>query len=192
MLKAFAAAGVAVDLFTGEIFEEIGHGVQVRLRTKYARKTFLHRIATWSLFALATATQLLFRRKPYELFVVTNPPFNLLTALLLNRLRGIDYHVLVFDVYPDALVQYGYLGERSWIVKVWSALMRQVVARAASVVTISESLKEALQKYNATGRTIWVVPTWADNLEVQPIEKTENPFLQRLGLADRKIVLYSG
>ena len=36
------------------------------------------------------------------------------------------------------------------------------------------------------------MPTWADNQEVQPIEKTENPFLQRLGLADRKIVLYSG
>jgi len=195
IMRACCEDGIQVELYSGEIFEVISSlhpAVQWYKRARYSRSSFLRRLTTWSRFWARTSFELLFRKKPFDLFVVTNPPFNLFTALLLNRLRSVSYHVLVYDVYPDAIVQYGYLGQRNWLVRVWAWLMRQVMVKATSVITISESLKEALQKYNSTDRPIEVVPTWANNELVQPVPKTENPFLAELGLADKKVVLYSG
>lgn len=186
---------MTVDLYTGNVAEKTAKfhsAVRIHRRCGYRRLTFAQRIWTWSRFTLSTLVELLFRRKPFDVFAVTNPPFNMFTAWFLNRTRGIPYHLLVFDVYPDAAIHYSSLKERSLIARLWCYFNRLSLKHARSVFTISERMREALVKYAPADAELQIIHNWADNQLIRPIERQHNPFLCQLNLQAKRIVLYSG
>lgn len=162
--------------------------VKVRKIIAYDRRSTWRRIFTWGWSTIQITLQLLLRYRKAELFIVSNPPFApLLPVFVTNR-----FSLLIYDVYPDALIEYNFIGERSLLARSWQSLNRKVFARADRIFTLTESMKQRLLRYTEQDQKLQVVPVWTDNTFFQPIAKHENNFVKKHQLEDRFIVLYSG
>lgn len=124
---------------------------------------------------------------------VSNPPFAPLLAAAFQRL---PYSILVYDLYPDVLVQHGVVDKNSFVATRWARRNQRVFGQADKVFTLSESMRTALRPYfidNAAfqEKTV-IIPNWADTDMVKPISRQSNNFLKNNALEENFIVLYSG
>lgn len=190
ILNAYSNAGHECVLITGRLNvrnNPLNPGIKLDRIIKYNRTTTFKRLITWVIGFFQIWLKLLFRYRKDNLFIVSNPPF----APLLSLLAGNPFKLLIFDVYPDALTELGYLSERSIIIKSWEKANKRVFAKADEIFTISESMRSLLSYYDEKA-VIKVVPLWTDNSFLRPLKPTENPFLLKHNLVEKFVVLYSG
>ena len=188
VLNAFYKAGYQCTLLTGsnEGFQ-IEKGIKSVLLKKYERTSIRSRLKTWIIFTWQ-ARRYLRKHKAEDLFIVSNPAFATLLPLCVKN----PYSLLIYDTYPDALVSTGILKETNFFVKWWAQKnKKQIFKNAKVVVTLSESMARALERY-ITKDKIQVIPNWADTTILNPIEHNENPWLVEKGLQNKFVVLYSG
>ena len=189
--NAFAIQYKQVILYTGHLNprnNSLDKKVLVKKIVAYQRVSTLKRLLSWSLGTLQVWWYITFFHRKTPLFLVSNPPFATLLPLLLPN----PFSVLVYDVYPDALVQYGVFKKQSWLVKTWENFNTKVYAKAQQVFTITQGMKKLLAKYVNISK-IEVVPIWSDNQFFKPITKSENSFIHQYPFLKNKfIVLYSG
>ena len=183
-------------LFTGsESSERIGN-LLIRRTPRYRSDSVVWRLITWTAYMLWVLVACLRLSGHPLLFAVTNPPFNPWLALLLKWLRRWPYAVLVWDIYPDLLVRFGYLSERNLITRFWNYLNRQALTEAEVVITIGEhmanTIRWGLGKTNNAGCRIEVIPMWTDVDWIRPLPKSANSFAKRHGQVGKLTVLYSG
>ena len=129
------------------------------------------------------------------LFVGSDPPFLPLLGWLMKKIRRQTYGVLVFDIYPDLAIQFGYLKNSSLLVRAWEQLNTLFLSQAKMIVTPGKYMKETLiKKIKSPGEhsKIRVIPTWEDGYLIRPMPKEENRFCQQHQLLNQTIVLYSG
>lgn len=196
VINAFADTEEETILFSGHV-EAGGQKLSNRVRWvrsfKYNRKTPLTRLLSWLLFSAHYVFFLLGAKKPARILVVTNPPAAPLVTAFIARFRRIPFYILVFDLYPEALAQAGFLQQESRLFQLWKKVNPWFLKKAEKVFTLSESMKDALSPY-MPGHTekIKVIHNWADVNYIRPVPKKSNVFLQRNNLLQKKIVLYSG
>lgn len=184
--EAFRAAGVPATLLTG--VPEIPPSVNVPvIKIKhYNKSSTLKRIFSW----LKGAWDLykIFKKNPdAELFIISNPPVAPLLPLLLKN----KFSLLLWDVWPDALVYTNTLSQSHPLVKFWEFLNKKSFPRAKKIFTISDGLAAALSRYVPRER-IHIVPLWADVSRLKPLPKAGNLFLREQHLENKFIVMYSG
>lgn len=182
-----------VILFTGEISEasiDLSSNITVKKGITYKRIGAKNRIFTWMVFFIQSFWLLLTCQKKKEVLLVSNPPINMFLGILLNW-RGIVYNLLVYDVYPDAIVEMGYLEESNLIIKLWRSLNALSYKHCHRLITISESMKQLISKSVFLDK-IEVVYPWVDTTFVRPIPKSENWFVEMHGLTGKTVILYSG
>lgn len=192
--NAFSKDGFKTTLHTGlieETYASLEKEVNVKKSQKYNRKSSLARMVTWGMFFIKVFFKLLFDHKKTTLFLVSNPPFAPFLGLIFYKLFNRPYYILVYDIYPDALVEFNYVSKDSWIVKFWSKLNNQLFEKAEKVFTISKGMEERISKYYS-GDNIQVVYSWVDPDFIKPIAKEKNWFVKEHNLADKTTVLYSG
>lgn len=193
--NAFAHAKQRTVLFSGYI-EEGGKPLSPEIKwiksVPYGRKNIFARLYSWAAFTIHYFFYL-FRRKPSRILVVTNPPFAPLVTALVAGIRNIPYYILVYDLYPDALAQAGFVQDQSFLFRLWKKVNPWFFKKAEKIFTLSESMKCAIAQYlPGHDDKIKVIHNWADISYIRPIPKTENPFLQTHNLSGKKIILYSG
>ncbi len=130
------------------------------------------------------------------LFFVTTPPFMGLIGCLFKKIRGQKYVMLVYDKYPDVLLETHVLKE-GFIAKTWRKLNRVALNHADAVITLGDYMANRLAKDFDVSKTalghIAVIHNWADVDEIKPLSKNEdNPFIREHGLEGKFIVMYSG
>jgi glycosyltransferase involved in cell wall biosynthesis len=130
------------------------------------------------------------------LFIASNPPFLALIGYLFKRLRRQCYVLLVYDIYPDVLVQFGPLKESGLITRLWQKTNRLVWENAEIVFTIGDAMAANLEQRFDAGKTIpgkvVVVPNWANTDWIRPRAKEENEFAIKHGQLGKLTVMYSG
>lgn len=179
-----------VELFVGTINirpSVPNKGVKVIKTIKYNNKSFIQRFFTWTVAYLHLLLVCWFRRKDTELFLITNPPFNTFAPLFTRK----PYYILIYDIYPDTLINQHVISENSFIARKWIKRNKKVYAKAKRVFTISEDMKNEVTKY-VDESNISVVYNWSHNERMVPVKKEDNSFLKQHGLDDKFIVLYSG
>ena len=194
VVNAFAEAGHETRLFTGYIEagrKEVSKSVRIIHSLKYRRTSTLTRLLSWSLFGVHYFFYLLFCKKPSHLLVVTNPPIAVFITSMIARWRNIPFHVVVFDLYPEALDQAGLSSKDTWLYRRWQKENRKFFPKAASIITLSESMKHAVATYVDASR-IHVIPNWADTDYIKPVDRSENSFITKHKLNNKFVVLYSG
>ena len=163
--------------------------------THYNRKNYLTRILSYLGYYVYVFTKVLFSSSKPLLFFVTTPPFMGLIGWLFKKLRRQQYVILVYDKYPDVLLETGVLKE-GVISKTWRALNRIALNNADAVITLGEYMADKLAKDFSPEKTslgyIAVIHNWADVDDIKPLPKEKNPFIQQQGLLDKFIVMYSG
>jgi glycosyltransferase involved in cell wall biosynthesis len=194
VVNAFAASGKQVVLFTGYIEtggKPLHPSVRVVRSVAYQRRSTWARGFSWMAFSLHYFFFLLLTRNPGPVLVVTNPPFAPIITYWVSRIRSFNYFIQVYDLYPDALAQAGFVRADSMIFRRWQALNRSVFGAATKVFTLSASMSGALQLY-IDSKHIKVIHNWVDASFIKPVLRSENPFLQVHGWSGKRILLYSG
>lgn len=194
VVNAFAASGKPVVLFTGHIetgSKPLHPAVKVVRSIAYRRTSTFVRLLTWTGFSVHYFFYLLVRRELGPVLVVTNPPFAPLITYWVSRIRSFHYFIQVYDLYPEALVQTGFMQSGHGIYRGWQAMNRSVFGSAERVFTLSVSMQVALKVYLGASDAK-VIHNWVDASFIQPITRSQNLFLQQYGWNGKRIVLYSG
>ena len=164
--------------------------------TAYNRRSKLSRVLSWFSYSLVAFWQMLKTDNNTVVFLVSNPPFLGFFVLLINLVKKTRYIVLVYDIHPDTLINFGVLNENSFIVKVWRLMNRRIWDRSIAVYTIGNVMAENLtRQFNAKntklGR-VGVIPPWANTNIIKPIDKLSNPLSDELNQKGKITILYSG
>ena len=127
-----------------------------------------------------------------DVVFVTSPPlFTVVPALLLAWLRGARLVLDLRDLWPDELVTYGGMGERSLPVRLLRLLERRAYRSAACVLgTTTAILDTAVERGVAPGKTFFV-PNGADLELFRPLPP-DNEVARGYPFGDRFVVMYSG
>jgi glycosyltransferase involved in cell wall biosynthesis len=161
--------------------------VKVEKIITYNRNSSIKRILTWSIAFLQILWLVKTRYRKSDLFIVTNPPFaGLIPMFCSNR-----FSILIYDIYPDALIKYNIISAKSVIARRWKKANSRIFKKAQRVFTISEGMKRVLGQYISPSN-IEVVPIWTDNHFLKPVSKEDNVFRNKHNLQDKFVVMYSG
>ena len=146
------------------------------------------------LFCLRTSLRLLkYARRGDLLVYTTEPPYLPIFGWLIYRLTGTPYALILYDLYPDVLVELNILSERHWFARFWRQLNRYAYRDASELVVLSQAMRSRLEFFTPEiSDKISVIPSWADINAIQPIPKSKNWFVKRYGLEKSFNVLYSG
>lgn len=146
------------------------------------------------LFCLHSGLRLLrYARRGDLILYTTEPPYLPVVGWCLHRLTRTPYLVLLYDLYPDVLVELKVLGERHWFTRLWRQLNRWVFADAQELIVLSEPMARRVRRFCPdVAAKVSVIPSWADPSTIRPLAKADNWFAQRHGLEHAFTVLYSG
>lgn len=167
--------------------KNVDASVKIIKLAAYNRSSSVKRLLTWSLAFIKALWLIKTRYRKADLFLVSNPPFALFIPLFCSN----PFRVLVYDVYPDAMISYHLLKPDSWLAGCWRKANKKVFAKAVGIYTIGNGMKKLLSAYIETSK-IKVVPVWTDNAFLKPLLKANNPFIEQQKLEGKFIVLYSG
>jgi glycosyltransferase involved in cell wall biosynthesis len=175
----------------------VHRGVEVvRVRTLGQQRGSLLSRAVFAVTFVLSAGFELFRRpaKGTALVVTTNPPFLGLVGWLYSRLRKRPYLMIVYDVYPDIVIQLGVVAAGSRTAKYWEAVTRRILGDAAVVVVIGRDMADVVRRkvHRYGNARIVLIPNWSDERRVRPVPHDRNSFRRDNGLSDSFVVQYAG
>lgn len=188
--NAFVEKGYRVSLITGRLVKRnipLNESVKISKILKYNRKNTLMRLFSGSFASVQIVFLLWTKYRKKNLLIVSNPP----VAPLIPLVTSNKFSLLIYDIFPDALINFKVFKKNSFLIQKWETLNKKIYNKAEKVFTITEGMKNVLTKY-VDDKNIKVVPIWTDNNFLKPINKHLNPFVKKNGLEGKFTVLYSG
>ena len=185
-----------VILVTGVIeptYATLDDKVKVVYKTTYKRNKSYLRILTWLFFFIQTYFYFLFKKQENgeEVLIVSNPPILPFLGSVLFFKRKIKFKVLIYDVYPDALLNFGYVKKTSYIYNLWDKMNTKAYMYADEIITISSVMKKVITR-NVESSKIKIIYPWVDTSLIKPIKNDDNWFIEENNISEKKIILYSG
>jgi glycosyltransferase involved in cell wall biosynthesis len=172
-------------LFCGKNIKTLPKNCKIVYSISYNKKNIFTRFSTWFGFTLHLFLYLLFHKvKNQSLFIVSNPPLSPLLSIFSNR----RCYLLIYDLYPDVLVNTGMLSKNNFIVKSWSKLNTIAFKKARIIFTISNSMQKELSKYVDKNK-IKVIYNWSQEFIKKDLISLDERFKIIYG---KYIILYSG
>jgi glycosyltransferase involved in cell wall biosynthesis len=207
LVPFFEQKGNKVKIFTGQPgyafeneeaprYQAINDSIFIR-RTQTTRMWSTRvrgKLITGLVFFVRTALYLLRNARAKDtLLLPSTPPFLPLLGLILNVLFKVSYVCLIYDLYPDVVVELGVVSSRHWITKFWNWTNRHTWRNAQQIIVLSDSMKaRVVSQCPTVARKIKVIHNWSDPSWIKPIPKGKNWFVQEHQLTDKFTVLYSG
>lgn len=157
-------------------------------------KRYKGKIINSLLFCLRILTHTLFLRKKNTIILYTSePPFLPIFGWLFSRLINTPFIVLIYDIYPEILVNLNLLKKDNFIIKIWKFFNKLSFDKAREIIVLSSSMKEIIRRnYSINSKKINIIPCWADPKLIHPIPREKNHFLIENNLNGYFVVLYSG
>ena len=186
----FCEKGYNCSLITGRLIERdarLNTSITVKKIKNYDRSTNISRILSWLFGSVQILALIQFKFRNCHLFIVSNPPFSTLLPLFFRN----KFSLMIFDVFPDALIEFGITKKGSILHKVWTQANRKVYIRAEHIFTLTYGMKQALEQYVA-GEKIDLIPLWTSNEFLRPRPKDNNHFIKDHNLIGKFVILYSG
>jgi glycosyltransferase involved in cell wall biosynthesis len=152
------------------------------------------RIINSLLFCLRTLVRLLRQGRRGDLLLFTTEPAYLpIIGWIAHLLTRAPYVLLLYDLYPDIAISLGVLAADHPLARLWQRLQGHALAAAREIIVLSSTMQQHLRHHYPQVHTrITVIPSWADPERIAPLGRPSNPFVQRHGLAQQFVVLYSG
>ena len=190
IIYAFKDKYKNITLITGDLNirnKELPASVKVFKILSPKRNSSAQRILTWTWGFIQIYWKLLLTSRKTDLFIVSNPPMATLLPLFFRN----KYKLLLFDIYPDALIEHKILSKKSFVIRLWAKLNRKVFSQAEEIFTLTEGMKLRASKY-VNNSKVTVIPIWTDNAFFKQIKESENIFIREQQLENKFIVMYSG
>jgi colanic acid biosynthesis glycosyl transferase WcaI len=200
-----AAAGVAVAVVTSrQLYEnplaalpacEVIAGVSIhRVSTATrGRSRLLGRALDYVSFHVAAGVELLKRLERGDVVVAkTDPPLISIVVSRVARLRGAILVNWLQDLFPEVATVLAPDLIPTWAQRQLIAARDRSLRRAAMNVVLGESMRRRLLTAGIAADRIRIVPNWADAAGIVPQPAEASVTRQRLGLAGRFVIGYSG
>jgi glycosyltransferase involved in cell wall biosynthesis len=188
----FIKSNLKVTLLTGEIqftHSLLDEEVQVIRLKSYNRENTFYRLLTWIIFTIQSFFFLSFKKKYSRVLFCSNPPFLPLLVSLIKK-KNLQIEILIYDIYPDILLNFGYISKKSMLYKLWLSFNKKSFETAYRIIVISEGMKKILLSHGGN-LNIDIIYPWVDTDYIKPI-KTKNWFVKKNNLQEKTIILYSG
>jgi glycosyltransferase involved in cell wall biosynthesis len=188
--NALSDKGCEVSLITGRLVVRnrvLSKVVNQKKIIRYNRNTKFLRIATWIIGFLQIIFLVITKFRRDYLVIVSNPPLNSFLPLICRN----RFSMIVFDIYPDALIEVGISSAKSLGINSWRKINQKLYPRADNIFTLTEGMAARLSLY-AREQSVKVIPVWTDNEFIKPLPKWLNPFVKEYSLLNKFVVLYSG
>lgn len=154
----------------------------------YNKRSFKTRLLSWLNGTFSVIKQVRRMYRDAELFLISNPPTVSFIPLFLRN----KYSTLIYDVYPNGLVDGGFISKKNIIYKIWAARNKRFFKNAQRVFTITSGMADTIASYCDRDK-IEVVSLWSNpNIPVLNLKKEDNIFLKEYNLVGKFIVMYSG
>lgn len=176
-------------------YEVVKNKIIIRTRiSTFFKKNFIGKFLNGFFFCLNAIYNLIFIHPESDLIIfTTEPPFSSLIALVVSSLKNIKFLFIIYDSYPNVLIENGYFNENNLLIKIWFSLNKYVYSKAQRIITLSPPMyKRFLVDYPNTTKKLTVISSWADVNKIKPISKNKNWFIKKYKLEDKFVVLYSG
>jgi glycosyltransferase involved in cell wall biosynthesis len=188
--NSFHEKGFDCVIIAGRVVERDNHlntDILIQKIKQYDRTSNTRRVISWLVGTVQILFITIFRYRKSHLFIVSNPPFATLLPLFFRN----EFSLLIFDLFPDALVEFGIVKENSLLRRFWARGNRVAYKKATHIFTLTSGMKQALSKYTNPEK-ISVTPLWTSNSFIKPVPKDSNIFIKNHSLQGKFIVLYSG
>lgn len=123
---------------------------------------------------------------------LTQPPLFSFWGNVLSKIRHQPYCCVVMDIYPNLAVELGMMRRHS----VWTFLLGWLSAftlrKANYVVVIGRCMAEHVKSMGVSEQKIHLIPNWADEKNIYPVEHTDNHFRKSRWWKNKFVVLYAG
>lgn len=174
--------------------EENVDGITIRrvAPSRFGRGKTVGRIADFGAYFVRSFAAALTEGRFDLIVVLTTPPFLVLAALLLRRLRGSRVLYWVMDVYPDVMVAEGMIAEDDALARSLRWLHRAAIGASDLTVALGRCMRDRLAAQGAPRDRIDVLPVWSPAEPIPPTPRNENFYRRRWNVGDRMLVMYSG
>lgn len=194
--------------------EHKGVRIERAWATGFGKRTRFGRLADYLSFYVSASWKLLRVPRPDIVLALTMPPLIGFAALVVCRLRGIRLVALVHDLYPDIAVALGVIKKDALLTQLLDRLARFTLRHADRVIVLGDCMRARVfeklgeksgekisEKAGDTGSEMIgktgvsrldVISNWADGEMIQPLGKSDNPFVNEHRLEDKFVVQLSG
>jgi glycosyltransferase involved in cell wall biosynthesis len=175
---------------------ETHNGVAIqRVRTtSFGRGRHIGRLVDYASFYLQVLRAILTPGPNHPDLVVflTTPPLLSFLGWIAKRLRGQRYGIWSMDLHPDAEIASGMLRPGSFTTRLLVWLDERGLRSADFIVDLGRYMKERLVAHGVDAARCHTVHVWNRKEEVAPTPRESNPLIDKLGLRDKFVVMYSG
>jgi len=161
-------------------------------RSFFGKATIIARVLDFALFYVAATLKALTVKKPDVVICFTTPPFIAVVGWLMRALRGCRFVYWVMDLYADLPVACGVLRASSLITRFFEKVNRFCLRNADRVVVLGRCMRQRVLDKGVDGTHVVHIGVWADQAEVHPVPRMENPYRREWNLGNRFVVMYSG
>jgi len=175
--------------------EEIRKGVHIHriLTGSIDKNNFLQRIIRLVHSSIGLFNKLVFSvNKNDQILIVTNPAFLILLMPIIKLFKGVEYTILVHDIFPENLVAIDKIHKSSILYKLLKKIYDFAYSRADKCIAIGRDMKEVLGYKIGNTSNICVIPNWSDIEDVNSLEKDETLTINRLKLNNKFIFQFAG
>lgn len=190
VINVFCKQYENVALIAGKISDtgdSLDKKVKVSLICPYWKGSPVSRFISWIWATIQTIVLVNFKYRGYHLFITSNPP----TLAFLPLFCRNRYSVLVYDIYPDGLVEGGFIRSSSLVARLWAKRNRNYFLKASNIFTLTESMALTLANYTGKER-IKVITPWSLFDPGNRVDRCDNIFINKHKLNGKFIVMYSG
>lgn len=195
-VKVFSGQpGYAFGTLTAPMYEQLG---TVKIRRSRTSQIWPQRIrgkaVNGLIFAVRALLHLLrnFRRRNLIL-LTTAPPFLPVVAYLANRWFGMRYVCLIYDFYPDIVVELDVIKYNHPFARLWRRVNRHVWRQAEAIIVLTSAMKQrVIDTCPRVADKIVVIHNWANPDLIVPLPKQKNWFALKHKLVNKFTVMYSG
>jgi glycosyltransferase involved in cell wall biosynthesis len=172
--------------------QRIPEGLSIRTcRTNSAHhRSLAHRLVAFSSFAVTSFWAGLHVTSVDVVCAVSPPPSVLVTAWLLARLKRVPLVIEIRDLWPDTVIDLGYL-RRAWAIGVARWLERRVYAGADLIVVNSPGFVPHILASGVSPEIVAPIPNGVDTERYDPAD-LGLAFRHEHGLGNRCVVMYAG
>ena len=197
---------IQVNIFTGQpgyVFkEEQAPKIEVKSNlyirrsqtVKICSKRIRAKAVNGVIFTLRSIWHLLRNARKNNLVLLTTaPPFLGIAGYILNLCFGSEYICLIYDLYPDAVVELDIISQQHLITKLWHKINGIVWKRSKKIIVLSETMKQRITaRHPKLADKISAIHNWANADWIVPLPKQKNWFARQHQLDRKFTVLYSG
>lgn len=102
-------------------------------------------------------------KKSDVVITYSSPPINPIIPAFFAKRYGFKLIYVVYDIYPDMALKFGYLKPGSLVVSIFNKVNKYVYSRCDKIIVLSSKMKEYFVKNIGYGEKVVVIPNWYED-----------------------------